>query len=200
MIQSLFQFLRPHINESNKIENLKSLLKETLAWQSFEDIFNEFGETDGQKISTFIIYTFCSDSTFFLASDSYDDTKNGIAELCGLNTEEYYDVIHLKNVSVIKAVNFVASEIKSWKFKKMLRYREAASMLGELSTKHPNPKEKNSAKNLRDAAVFEQELNEKADFLENQVFSQSKSKERIKETLSVSIDHMSMESILKGIK
>lgn len=200
MIQSLFQYLRPSI-ENNKIHDLKRLLKKTAAYSNgFEDIFLEFGDVEGERIATFVIFMYSPDSSFFIASDNYADTKSGIAELCGLNIEQHRDILLLKNVGVVKAVNFVGSEIKSWKYRKMINYREAAAHLEKLSTQEPNEKKKNAAKEIRDAAVFAAELNEKADILQEQIFKQTKSPERIKEMEGIDISTISMERILKDLE
>lgn len=199
MISSIFSFIRPHI-EDNRIKDFKNLLKECGAWSSFEELFTEFGNQKGERIATFIVFMYCSDSSFFIGSDNYRDVKNGIAELCGLNVEEDHEILNLKNGAVIKAINFVASEVKSWKFKKLIALREAAANLEKLAMEKPDSKQKNASKNIRDSAIFSIELSEKADAIENQIYQQTKSKDRLKETIGISIDTISMERLLREIK
>lgn len=199
MIQTLFSFLSPHINSDGKIVALKQLLKKCAAYPHFKKIYEEFGDIEADKISHFILFCFCPDSSFFDGSLNYMDVKNGIAEICGLDVTNHADIISLKLPCVIEAVDYVCYELKSWKAKKMVSLREAAARLEQLSMKEPDAKAKNSAKNIRDAAIYSIELATRADVIASEITKTTRSRDRLLEVASMPSMPRSMEELLREI-
>lgn len=196
MITSLFSFLHESIDDG-KITNLKKHLKETGSMPYFEDLFTDFG-VDGERIATYLILTYSFDSTYVVAGVDWTSTKLGIADLCKVDIEKYSDVITLKSDSVNKAVIYLLTELKGWKYKKLISLREASANLDKLAMEKPDAIAKNAAKNIKDAAIYSIELAKKADELENELKQTTKSMGRLKEVMDLYND-ASMEKILKNI-
>lgn len=195
MIESIFKHIAPNIKDG-KIKDLKQLLKETGIYKSFEEIYADYGN-DGDKVATYILLAYCTDSTFVVSGNEWSATKRGIMEIVGLDTEKYLDVISNSRQSLKDAIIAISSELKDWRYGQIIIWKESALMLDEIATSKPDVKSKTPSKNIRDAAIYSNELKEKAESLEKQLLQQTRSKERKSEVEEIGIANMSYELILK---
>lgn len=200
MLSSFFSFVRESIDlETNKITNLRKLLAETGALPHFKSIYDQYGEVDGDKIATFLIFILPHDSTFVFSNQDFGDTKIAIAELCKVDVEVFADVITLESPYISDAVFFLCDEFKSWQYKKMIYLRQASARLDKIATSPIDLKQKNAVKNVSDAALLSIVLSEKADSIYKQIVQTSKSPQKLREVGKLKIEDASFEKILREI-
>lgn len=195
MIESYFKHIAPNIKDG-KIKDLKQLLKETGIYKSFEEIFTDYG-SDGDKVATYILLAYCTDSTYVVSGYSWKETKESIFEICGLDHESHDDVLSFTRQSVKDAISAVSDELNDWRVKQIIIDEEAAAMLDIIATSKPDVKSKTPSKNIRDAAIYSNELKEKAEALKKQLLQQTRSKERKSEVEDINMANMSYELLLK---
>lgn len=195
MIESIFKHIAPNIKDG-KIKDLKQLLKETGIYKSFEEIYTDYGN-DGDKVATYILLTYCTDSTYVVSGHDWIETKKNIFDLVGLSEERNIDVFLFKRQSVKDAITAISSEIKDWRYRQIIIWKESAAMLDDIATSKPDEKSKSPSKNIRDAAIYSNELKEKAESLEKQLLQQTRSKERKAEVDDINMANMSYELLLK---
>lgn len=195
MIESIFKHISPNIKDG-RIKDLKTLLKETGIYKSFEEIFTDYGN-DGEKVATYILLTYCTDSTYVVSGHDWNTTKHGIFDLTGLSTEKHPDILTFNRQSVKDAIIAISSEIKDWRYRQIIIWKESAAMLDIIATSQPDIKSKSPSKNIRDAAIYSNELKEKAEALEKQLLQQTRSKERKAEVEEIHMANMSYELLLK---
>ncbi len=196
MITSLYSFVENHI-DNGSIRNLKSHIEQVGAWSHFELIYLDYG-VDWERVATYLILTYSQESTFVVSGVNWRDVKLGIADLCKVDTDKYEDVIYLKSDAVKKAVTYLLTELKGWKYKILISLREASENLNKLAMEKPDSKQKNSAKNIRDASLYAIELSKKADEIVGELLQTTKNGERLTEVMDLYKD-ASMEKLLRKV-
>lgn len=199
MITSLFSLVQDDIDENYRIKNLKEHLHKCGATGKFQSIFEEFGN-DAEKVIAYLIFAYSFDSTFVTAGEDWKATKEGIMDLLKMSCIDFHEVLSLKKQSVKDAVLYLSKEVKDFRYHQLIVWKESASILDEIATTYPDLESKSTSKNIFDAAKFSYDLKQKATQLENEIRQTSKSTGRLKETQTLDLQNMSMESILKSLK
>lgn len=199
MIASLFSLIQDDIDDNYSIKNLKDSLHKCGAIGKFQSIYDEFGN-DAEKVISYLIFAYSFDSTFVVAGEDWKSTKEGIMDLLKMDCVSFNEVLSLKKQCIKDAVLYLSKEVKDFRFHQLIVWKESASILDEIATTYPDLESKSTAKNIADAAKFSYELKQKATQLENEIRQTSKSTGRLKEAQTLSLDSMSMESILKSLK
>ncbi len=195
MIESIFKHISPNIKDG-KISDIEQLLKETGLYDQFKELYVDYGN-DGNKVATYILLAYCTDSTFVVSGNGWQETKESIFELTGLSIEKHADVLRFERQSVKDAITAISSELKDWRYGQIIIWKESATMLDIIATSQPDIKSKSPSKNIRDAAIYSNEPKGKAEALEKQLLQQTRSKARKEEVEEINISNMSYELLLK---